>query len=403
MPGKTFNVTNAVELTKAAKSARGGDTILLASGNYGDVLINSLKPTGTVTIKSANPDADAVFDSLKVSRSTNFTFEDVDVLHVLDAGQQDFAKAVVVQMSSNITFVGVDFSGSLNNNANDDGNGLSIQGSTHVAVLDSTFQQFNIAVGFGTSKDVLFAGNTIHNVREGINLAAVDGALVERNLITDVVGDKTRGDHADAIQVHAGGTAAVSSDLTFRSNVIKVGNSAAHGIYIHSEKGASAGLVHKDIVVENNYYEGNARHGITVTYAEDVIVTGNTVRDTGVGGLAPAISIAGVKHGVVTNNIAPLLLTYKGVPNTDTVWTNNIDVWDRLQKKGVLESTLFDTPTGRQTLDLGALDVRDGTLAASNGIGFQAVAGIGDLSGSASVIVASYSAHAEYTSHVAIA
>jgi hypothetical protein len=389
MTNKTIFVNNATELAKAAKGAVGGDTILLAAGNYGDVSINSLNPNGMVTIKSANPDADAVINRLVVSRSSNFTFEDVDFHNPLRPGETEAVRAVRVQLSNDINFVGVDVYGSLNNNINDDGNGIAFASSSRVSVLDSTFKQLNVAAIFSEGSDVIFAGNTISDVREGVNIAQIDGALVERNFITRVVPDFSRGDHADAIQVHAGGRFTSSNDIVIRSNVIKLGTTTAQGIYINNEKGAQ-GAFHTNITVEDNYYEGNARHGITVNYGSNLSVHDNTVRDIGTLGLVPAIYVMNSKNAVIDDNIAPLLLGMTRAGNTNTVWSDNIDVWDRLQKVGVADSSLFAAPVGSKDLDFSSLNVRPGSIAAAHGIGFAAIDGIGDIKASASAVMAAY-------------
>lgn len=389
MTGRTINVKNAAELSKAMRTSVGGDTILLASGNYGNAAFNNFNPKGTVTIQSANPDADAVFETMRITRSSNLNFVDIDVHHPLAAGEADFSAAVRLTSARDIAFVGVDFSGSLNNNPHDDGNGFWAQGSERIAVLDSTFREFNVAAIFPKTSELIFAGNTIDTVREGINLSEVDGALVERNFITRVLPDESKGDHPDAIQVHAGGSAGSSANITIRSNVLKLADSDAQGIFIRNEK-AKSGALHENITVEDNYYEGNSRHGITVSDTTDVLVAGNTVRDAGTMGLAPAININNVRGGVIENNIAPMLLTSSSTPNSNVTWSDNIDVWDRKQLKGVSEDALFSTAVGSKDIDFSALNVRGGSAAASQGIGFAAIEGIGDLKASASAVMAAY-------------
>jgi hypothetical protein len=388
MSGRTINVANATQLTRAIRTSVAGDTILLAPGNYGSVLVNARNPSGLVTIRSADPNAEAVFENLLVSRSSNHSFQDITVQHYLQPGERDVSQAVRVQSSRDISFVGMDVHGTLNNNPNDDGNGLWVVASSRVAVLDSSFRDLNNAVVFGTGSDIVLAGNRISMAREGINLSQIDGALVERNFITNILPNHARGDHGDAIQIHAGGAALSSNDLTIRSNVIKTGTSGSHGIYVNNEKGGR-GFVHTNVVIDNNYYEGNARHGITVSFGENVTVTNNTVRDIGSGGLVPAINIGSVRNGLIDDNIAPLLLTM-GTSNRNVTWSDNIDVWDRQFRTGVSDSSLFSKPVGSTDLDFSSLNVRGGTAAAAQGIGFAGISQIGDISASSGAMLAAY-------------
>ncbi|MFZ4689894.1 MAG: right-handed parallel beta-helix repeat-containing protein [Polymorphobacter sp.] len=391
MIGKTTLVTNAAQLIKAARSAQGGDTILLAAGNYGEVALSSMRPAGMVTIKSANPDADAVFDNLYLTRVSNFTIMDIDVHHILKSTERESDPALRVLLSDNVNLVGIDFTGSLNGNHFDDGNGLVVDSSSRVTVLDSTFRQFNNGAVFTRSSDVIFAGNSVKEVREGVNISQVDGGLFERNFITDIGGDRAKGDHTDAFQVHAGGNSRSSNDLAFRSNVIITGtDSGGQGIYIHNEQGASRGLTHTNISIENNYYQGNFRNAIAVNYTDGVVISGNTVRDGGGIGIPPAIMISNLSNATIDHNIAPLLLTRAGSVNSNVIWSDNIDVWDSTTQRGVSVASVFGAMQGTGNLDFSALEARAGSTAQSRDIGFEAVAGIGNLSGSAAAQLAAY-------------
>lgn len=388
MASRLISVSNATDLTKAIKTSVAGDTILLEPGNYGTVVVNSIN-RGAVTIKSADSNAEAVFDTLVVSRSSDFTFSGIEVSHALTATETEAFRMVRVQFSSDINFVDMNIHGSLNNNPNDDGIGFSSSRSDRITVLDSKFTELNIAAGFGTGSDIIFAGNTIENTREGLNIAQIDGALVERNYITNILPDLSRGDHADAIQVHAGGTFLASNDLTFRHNVIKVGSSVAHGIFIRSEKGAQ-GVVHTNVTVEDNYYEGNARHGISMDYVHNAKVFDNSVREFGTKGLVPAIQMTNVKNGAIYDNIAPLFLGTKSGNNTGMVWKTNVDLYDRQFKIGIADSSVFSEPLGSNDLDFSSLNARTGSSAAMKGIGFSAIDSIGGFHAGAEAVLAAY-------------
>lgn len=385
MPGKTILVSSAAQLVKTARSAVGGDTILLAPGNYGDVSLANLRPTSTVTIKSANPDADASFKTLRITNASNLTIEDVDVNNPIAAGAPRSA-ATAINKSTNINFVGVDIAGSNNGNAADDAHGLIITASDNVAVLDGTFSHLHAAIVVGLTSDVIIAGNTITQSREGVNIGQVTGGLFERNLVTDMAA--LPGDHPDAFQVHNGTRGAIgSSDLAFRSNVIFQGSgTSVQGIYIHSEQDA-LGIHHSNISIENNFYVGSARHAISISNADDVVVRGNTVLYSGSGGLVPAILSADVQGGIFEDNISTLLLPTRNTGSTNVIWRDNIDVWDPKFKVGVAQDSLFAPGVGT-TLDLARLSPLAGSAAA--GAGFHTADEIGNLSGSVAVQLAHY-------------
>ena len=103
-------------------------------------------PTGTITIKSADPDNDAVFRSLRMGNLSNIIFDDIDVSRTLRAGETTNGAAIQVNGAKNITFTGLDLSGSMDGNALNDGHGMSIAGGSGISILDSTFQQLRTAV-----------------------------------------------------------------------------------------------------------------------------------------------------------------------------------------------------------------------------------------------------------------
>jgi hypothetical protein len=383
---KTTTVSTSAALVATAKRASAGDTILLAPGNYGDVTLYAIRPGGTVTIKSADANNDAVFGSININASSNLVFEDIDVRRTLRPGEPEWARAVAVGGSNNISFVGVDFSGSMNGNRNDDGNGLVVTSSSRIAVLDSTFQQFNNAVVLGRLDDVIFAGNTIRDVREGVNMTQIRGGLFERNYLTEIIPDMSKGDHPDAFQLHAAGAATVSSDIVFRSNVMITN---AQGIFINNHK-LGQGLFQSNIVIENNYYEGNQRNAISVNGADNVVVTNNSLRAGNAGVYAPAVVVGGSTDVLVTNNIIPLTVQRADGMGSNVRFENNIDTWDPQRRTGVAIASVFAAPLASGEIDFASLNARGANGVDVTGIGFRTVAGIGNLTGSSAAMLASY-------------
>ncbi|MBC7504645.1 MAG: right-handed parallel beta-helix repeat-containing protein [Sandarakinorhabdus sp.] len=385
MPGKTVTVSNAAQLLTAARAAKSGDTILLASGNYGDVSLSNINPAGTITIKSANPDNDAVFRTLNTSRISNIVFDDIDIYRPLDPGANQ--KTFIANIGgNNLTFVGIDVSGSLNGSALDDGHGMLFSG-THISVLNSTFQQLNTAVA-ARGEDFLFAGNTVTEVREGVGITAMTRGVFENNYMANWQPNYAAGEHPDMFQVHSGGNGTASSELIFRNNIMLPGDNPVGGIMIGMQ-GVGVTAKHDNILIENNYYEGAYRHAISVSNTEDVTVRNNTVLMGDNHGLVPAIMFADVHGGLVEKNVSTLILEHRTLKDTDMVFSNNIDVWDSKFKKGILVSELFASGSD-DNLDFSNLNVISTSAAGRAGAGFSAVADIGHLSGSSTAQMAAW-------------
>ncbi len=387
MPGKTINVSNATQLLAAARLAKSGDTILLASGDYGIVNLSGLRPTGLVTIKSANPNAEASFYKLGVTNSSNILLQDINVSHPIKPGDA-VVSALTVNKSDNITLVGLNVSGSLDGNSFNDGAGLILTDSHHVTVLDSTFRQLNVAVTISRASDLIFAGNTVTEAREGMNVQQATHALFERNYITNMQPNYAAGDHPDMFQVQSGNGAGASSDLIFRSNVMIEGTSGPiGGIFIRSEN-VGNGVRQSNIVIENNFYQGTYRHAISVSNSDNVVIDNNTVLASDKTGVQPAIITFDDRKVLISDNIATLILDDRSQPSTGISLSNNVAVWNTQSKSGLAVSALFAGTAGG--LDLGRLDPLAGSIADKAGAGFHAVTGIGNLAGSVAAQLATY-------------
>lgn len=381
--GPTIRVATPAQLVQAVRTARGGETILLASANFGDVSLANARPAGLVTIKSANPDADAVFRTLKLTNVANLLIEDIDVRNPLAAGAPR-NQALVVNKAVNVTLSGIDVSGSLDGNAGNDAHGLMVTGSDNIAILDSTFRQLHGAIVLGRNTDIIVAGNTITEAREGVNIGQQDGGLFERNFVTRML--PLANDHPDAFQVHNGAGIGASRDLAFRDNVIVQGNDRPlQGIYVHSERDHE-GIHHSNIVVENNFYRGSARHGISLTNVDNALIDGNTVLYSGIGGLVPAVLVGDIQRGLVQNNIATLLLENRNTGSSGLRWAGNVDVWDPKFGVGIREAVLFGPAPG--DLDFNRLAPLAGGPAA--GLGFAATGEIGGFAGTSATQLAAY-------------
>ena len=391
MSGKTVTVSTAAQLLSAAKAAKAGDTILLAPVNFGDVSLPNVNPAGAITIKSANPGNDAVFRTLSIFNSSNIIIEDIDISRPLAPGASQTSYAVNVGRASNITFIGIDVSGSMNNDARDDGLGMSLSGS-RISVLDSTFTQLRMAVA-ASGEDFLFAGNTMTQVREGMQMRAMTRALVQGNYAADFQADYDKKEHPDVFQLHSGGGAKASTDIIYRDNIMLPGaNGPVGGIFIQSEAYKASGKSedrHENIVIENNYYEGNYTHAITVGNTDNIAIKNNTILAGINVGRIPGININDSNTVLIEKNITPAILEHRLQPNTNVIFRDNVDVWDAKSKKGILASDLFQKVDDGD-LDFGSFSPVVTSSAAIAGAGFRAVADIGNLSGTSAAQLAAW-------------
>ena len=379
---RTLIVNNASELGTALRGARGGDTVLLAAGNYGLGHIANINPDSLVTVRPLDAEAAVTFSRLNISRSSNLAFQGFVVHNEPDGSR---AQAMQINSSSNVTISGFTVQGSLNGSAHDDAHGVMINGGSNIAVLDSQFRQLHGAILLSKASNVIVAGNTITEVREGVNMSMVSNGLFERNVMTDF--DPMGHDHPDYFQVHAARDSTGSRNLVFRDNILVQGDSGpVGGVFIRSENVAK-GVRHENILIENNFYEGTYRHAISVSGTNGAAVLGNTVFDSNRAGNSAGIMSFGVQGMRVDNNIAPLFQT----PNNDTLFisqANNIDVVDPRFGGVATRQQLVNRAFG--ALDAGSANPLAGSLADVNGVGFRARGEHGSLSGTLEEQIAHY-------------
>ena len=366
--GNIIAVANAAQLTSALRIAKGGDTILLGAGNYGDVLIKWYNPAGTVTVRSADVANEAVFRSLRIANSSGYSFADIDVRSVL--GNNGDAGAWISE-SSRISLDRMSFAGSLDRNNNNDGTGVRIEASNNIQVTNSSFLELTRGGYFVKTDNLVVSGNTIEGVREGFNFAAVNDVAIAANLFTAFRPNFLAGDHSDAIQFWNSYVQVGSSRVVIRDNVVLQGaNGGTHGIFVRAELDQ---FRHSDFTIVNNLVNTDARQGITVDGIDGVVIRGNTVTTGKGGALEAGITVEETSNAVVERNIMPLYLERGS--NTGLVYRNNIDLWDSRTGIGEAATGLFGSGAG-EGFDVANYVVRAGSAAAIAGAGFVAVAGI---------------------------
>lgn len=248
-------VDSVGDLLAALRVVKGGETILLADGDYGSLnLINRQKGQlldydDTVTIAALNP-GKATFNNLQITGANNLTFDGIDVEGTF-------------KIWSKSTDIGVKNSTITN---------LSVRDSTNVDIAGNTLGGGDFALTLLSSAGVTVKNNYIHDVR--VDLVRVTGnshdVLIENNLIADTVAKAPT--HPDLIQMF-GLNGATPHDITIRGNILydnpNTGSVNAQGIFLNNAKGATG---YKDIVIEQNLISTQHLNTIYVNGADGGVV-----------------------------------------------------------------------------------------------------------------------------------
>lgn len=291
---QTITVSTQAELLEALKSSTGGETILLNSGNYGNLsLIDNwrfnVEFDSTVTIAAADIDNPPVITGMDVRGASNLTFEHIMFDYTQVSGTPIWTKPFIVSGSDAISFDGCIFDGDLASGLTEADNGfptgfgLYVSTSTGVEVTDSEIRGFYRGLSISNSDDVSVTDNDVHSIRmDGMNFAAVQGVVIEGNYIHDFERSMDSADHADMIQFWTAGTTRPSTDIVIRDNILDIGDGHyTQSIFMRNDlvdRGiAGEEMYYSNVLIEGNTIVNGHSHGITVGETNGLTITQNTI------------------------------------------------------------------------------------------------------------------------------
>ncbi|MEQ8901172.1 MAG: right-handed parallel beta-helix repeat-containing protein [Roseovarius sp.] len=293
---KIFSVSNSEDLMSALASATGGDTIELAGGDYGKLNLNhktsfDFTYDSPVTIVSADADNPAAVASMNIIGASNITFDNIHFDYQYQEGDPLWAKPFLISESNNITIRNSVFDGDVASGTGTSadgygtGFGLGVRASSDVTIDNTEFKSWWKGMSLGLSENLTITNNDIHDIRsDGVNFAQNKSVLFEGNHIHDFRVNRESGDHADMIQVMAGGNVeTITAGLTIRGNILDIGDGdVTQMIFIGNNKYGwtkDDAWLFQDITVEDNLIHGSHQHGIAVGQTDGVIIRNNTLLD----------------------------------------------------------------------------------------------------------------------------
>lgn len=267
-------LANGGKLLQALSEARGGDTILLSRGDYGDVVLSDFDFQDPVVIKGDGSDNTALFRSLLIDNVRGLR---VDGITVANSGNGTAASSVVAIINSH----DVEF----------------LNSEVHGLVDDVFNGHYGIYARNNT--DIKISGNYVHDIKNGFVLYPNQGIEISENYVDHVGEDGFKfigisdfliennrqgghgypspGAHLDFIQFQG----ASSSDGVIRGNVFLADTQAAvQGIFLNDAD-------YHNITIEQNIIATGMLNGIVVGESNS---SGITVRDN------TLINIPGIVH-----------------------------------------------------------------------------------------------------------
>ena len=292
-----ITVSNTTELYSALRACKGGETILLEGGQYGELGLNPyMKPAttidfpSTVTIASADPANPAVFSKADVRDASNIAFEGITFDYTFKPGDPQNLTPFAFSGCDGLTIRDCTFDGDVASgvSASSDGYatavGLFVRGCTDTVVEGNEAFGFWKGMNFYDNADTTVRDNDLHSMRmDGMVFTAMDGVLIEDNYVHDFRGSPTAGDHCDMIQFYTTGTTEPSKDVVIRDNVLDIGQGTfTQSIFMRNEvvdsgRASFADMAYRNVTIENNTIINAHQWGISVGEAVGLSIHKNTV------------------------------------------------------------------------------------------------------------------------------
>jgi len=304
-----FTVKNGAELIETLSRAKGGDTIRLQPGNYGNLSWNGtttkhkfLKSyTSEVKITSVSQSNRAVISSLKAYALKNLTFEGISFK------TSSASRLVEIYLSENVKFNDVNFTGRTSNSYGE-GNGLYVSSDNkNIQVLNSRFESFRTALNLYRIDGLTVDNNDFSNIAyDVVQMAYVYNVLIQNNLMIKRA-NPALDNHQDVIQIANDATdAATSRNIVIRSNRLEADDPRTHGIFINNVRAKASGRTsdfYQNIVIENN--EIFTIHTLALAAADinGLTIRGNVLRQNPKATSTHPVAIPAVRIGHRCTNV----------------------------------------------------------------------------------------------------
>jgi hypothetical protein len=340
-----IDVRDAAELSSALHSARGGETIYLAPGDYGRLQLSGRSRqipayTSPVTLRSADVQRPAVLRGVELRFLRNLTLDGLDLRYTYQAPDAVRVKPFVVRDSENVSIIDCRFIGDKAAGTGTDadgfatGIGLDVSNSSNIRVERNRFTTWHRGAVFHRSRNVTVRENIVEELRsDGMNFAQVSQVLIEGNRFRNFRTSLKTGDHPDMIQFWTNKTSEPSSDITIRDNVLDIGDGAwTQSIFMRNEEvdngRAGPEMFFRNVVITGNFIRNSQLHGITVGETDGLVIANNTLVQAAQSPrplhvTVPGINVKATSRNVrVADNISPRF----SEPTAGWIFENNVRV-----------------------------------------------------------------------------
>ena len=315
-----FTVSTSAQLTTALNQASGGDTISLASGNYGDFSFSGKTFSSDVKIVSQDASKPAVFNTMKFNNVDHLAIDHILVDFKPNAATTDTAAGLSVRDSAHITISNSVFEGGVSpTDGLMIGRGIYVLDSQDVTITNNDVSHFRRGILTSDVDQIKITYNHVYENRTTtLSGGNVSNALIEGNHLESSAPNNFggTGDHGDFIHywtrdVQTG----PSVNFVIRGNFIEQGTGTGIlGIYLDNDNNPQG---FKNVLIENNVIHNSNGQGVRLEDVDGGIVRNNTLlQSEGDYHDAPRIRIEdGSKNILIENNIVSNTTAGKALDN----------------------------------------------------------------------------------------
>jgi hypothetical protein len=388
-------VSNASQLNAAMASAKGGDTVVLKGGNYGNFsLINKANFTTPVKIVSESDTNPAVFTGLELRGVSNVKIEGVKFDYTSKSTDPTWQTPFAIFNSKDVAITRSTFDGDNSKTGHPtdagygNGRGLYVTGSADVEVANNKFSTFHRGIVLHKSTDTKLSGNEISDMAtDGINLSEVADTVIQGNHIHDFRMHPKSLNHPDFIQMNSTAkTSIASANIKIIDNLLDQGAGIwTQSIFLKNEAislhGKGLELYYKDILIENNVIRNGHSNGISVGETIGVTIKNNTVLANLSGHLVttPGINVYPNSQNVeVSNNLTN---SNQVKPKPGWTVTNNFIVQNDNPASPDYIGNIFNDPLDKSGTTLDDFKFVPGSKVEGLGVGSSLSKFVGSVSG----------------------
>jgi hypothetical protein len=387
---KDHEVASAAALQSALETVQGGDKIILAAGNYGDLIIGNqgaFRFSSPVEIIAGDLAHKPVFTHLEILNASNLKLNGLVVDYSFSPDDPPQFEAAKISSSEQISIVNCVFDGDTASGTGTfaDGYataiGLRVRKSKSVLLERNMFRQWLRGATFREVEDLTVTGNEVTEIRsDGLDFAQVSNALIEDNHLHDFRMAPGSPDHRDMIQFWTKETSAPSSNIVIKNNFLEIGaGSPTQSIFMRNEEvdknNGGSGMFYQNILIEGNLIRNAHTNAIAIGESNGLTIVRNTLLQAvsaqkGGKVSVPTLSVAESSTGVTVagNLVTRMGKMFKSAP-ADWEVSGNVPLQRVDPNEQDYYGNVFLDPLSEKTLKLQDLAIVPTSTFAAQSLG----------------------------------